>query len=83
MVVCKYDRLMATRENFPEVVATREFKTCNFRSACDILMRWNNFGRIKNKMVKIDWVYCMRSVKRATLQQMDDDTIPFYTVSSC
>ena len=83
MIVCKYDRLIATKANFPEVVAEKEFKTVSIKSAIDILIRWNNLGRIKNKIVKIDWIYCIRAITKATLQQIDDDAIPFYTVSNC
>jgi hypothetical protein len=83
MVICEYDRLVARKGKFPEVVATKRFKADSIRSAIYVLVRWNSLGRIKNKIVKVDWIYCIKAITKATLQDLDNIDIPFFKEGSC
>ncbi len=84
MIICIY-KITVSKDNKPfpfEVIDASKFKTYNELEAHRVIKRWNERGKIKNK-VKTIWRYDIISCFSATLKEWDNPKIPLHKESDC
>ena len=82
MIICKFDRRVSKNDRPYKMAGVGRFKTSSELEAHRVIKKWNDRGRIKNK-INILWRYDFVSCEHATLEDWDNKKIPHHTESNC
>lgn len=80
--ICKYKRTASKDDKPFDNAEIKEFRTLDESEAHKVIKRWNNMGHT-SAIVNIRWKYDFLSVRKATIEEMNDDIIPYRIETAC